>query len=45
MKTKRILALLLAIALAASVIACGHDGGTKDTESNDGITVSDNMSG
>lgn len=45
MKTKRTLALLLAIALAASVIACGQDGGTKDTESNDGITVSDNMSG
>ena len=44
MKTKRILALLLAIALAASVTACGQDAGTKDTEAGDGTTVSDSVS-
>ena len=44
MKTKRILALLLAIASAASITACGQDGGTKDTEKSDGTTVSDFVS-
>lgn len=44
MKTKRILALLLAIASAASITACGQDGGTKDTEAGDGTTVSDSVS-
>lgn len=44
MKTKRILALLLAIASAASVTACGQDGGTKDTEAGGGTTVSDSVS-
>lgn len=44
MKTKRILALLLAIASAASITACGQDGGAKDTEKSDGTTVSDFVS-
>ena len=44
MKTKRIFALLLAIASAASITACGQDGGTKDTEAGDGTTVSDSVS-
>ena len=44
MKTKRILALLLAIASAASITACGQDGGTKDTEAGDGTTASDSVS-
>lgn len=44
MKTKRILALLLAIASAASITACGQYGGTKDTELGDGTTVSDSVS-
>ena len=44
MKTKRILALLLAIASAASITACGQDGGAKDTEPGDGTTVSDSVS-
>ena len=44
MKTKRILALLLAIASAASITACGQDGGTKDTEAGYGTTVSDSVS-
>lgn len=44
MKTKIILALLLAIASAASITACGQDGGTKDTEAGDGTTVSDSVS-
>ena len=44
MKTKRILALLLAIASAASITACGQDGGTKDTEAGYGTTVRDSVS-
>lgn len=44
MKTKRILALLLSIASAASITACGQDGGAKDTEASDGTTVSDSVS-
>ena len=44
MKTKRILALLLAIASAASVTACGQDGGAKDTQTADGTTLDDTVS-